>query len=447
MLARVILVLLGCSTVVMAADPALARREFARSVLAKSRGESAQAASFEEAARMADPTSMLLVTRSAKRALHDGDMKKASTLYRELAQACPDSIRAQLLYADFLRAQGKDDDFALSLALTTLEKIQTQHPADPTILERMLRIFEQQGKREKSEALYQEYMKNPAADPAVAEMFTRILHDSDDMKSRADLDRLYREQSAQQPTNPEVARAASDHFRKVGAMEEAIAILTAHTTAVPSSLDLRVRLGIFQLAADQAKAGEKTLLAVLEIAPTQFLAHQALAKLYTKLQKPDLARKHRSELLKIRGGEVGEFRELGQELLDVGEVQQARILLEKAIFYYPETISLAYLVAIATHLDPTQKGKAAELFRAAEKLEKTPQQNPYFLRMTAEAYWADQKPALAEEKIRQAIKLYPAASKKESAEALRMLASWWQQQDKNVEAAKALLQRAEMLER
>lgn len=447
MLMRATIIFFGISALLRAEDFGLARREFAQSVLAKSRGDLAQSVVHEEAARAAHPTAMLLVTRAAKRALQQGDVKQASALYRELAHARPNSLRAQFLYADFLREQGSEDDFALRLAIETLEKARTSYPAEPEIFERLLRIYEQQGKREKSQALYQDYLKLPQADPTVAEMFARILHDSDDAQSRAQLDRMYREKMKLEPENPTVARAASEHFRKTERLEEAIEMLLLHVKAAPSSLELRVRLGVLQLSAEKSEAGEKTLLDVLDIAPTQFLAHQALAKLYGKQQKPELARKHRAELLKIRGGEAEEFAALGKELLDAVENQAARILLEKAVFSYPKDGDLAYLLAIATHADPAQTAQAPALFRQAEKLFKEPSTNPYYLRTAAESYWANQSPEEAEKQLRQAIKLYPATAKKESATALRLLASWWQQQGKNAEAAKALLQRAEMLER
>jgi hypothetical protein len=66
---------------------------------------------------------------------------------------------------------------------------------------------------------------------------------------------------------------------------------------------------------------------------------------------------------------------------------------------------------------------------------------------SAEAYWNAGKAELAESALRQAIKLYAPEQKKDSAAAMRLLASWWQQQNKNVEAAKALIQRAEMMEK
>ncbi len=444
---RFVCIAIGSCALLAAQDTALARREFAQAVLAGQRGDAEAKAKHEEAARIAHPTAILLVDRAARRAIKDDDIKTASTLYRTLAENRADSLHAQFLYVDFLRAQSKEDDFALNLAVDKLESLQKELPSDPQVLERLLRLYEQQGLRPKSEALYQAYLKLPQPDPAVAEMFTRILRDQDDAQSREQLDRMYRQRMEETPEDPNLARAASEHFRKTSRVPEAIALLQTHVKAAPSSLDMRVRLGILLLADKKTAEGEAALVAALAIDPTLFVAHQSLAKLYGQQEKPDLARKHRSEMLKLRGGDATEFRDVGQEFLKANDAKSARILFEKACFDYPKDVDLLYLRAVATHLDAEESAKAPALFDEAEKLAKEPTRNPLYLRNAAESFWTAKQTDKAEARLRDAIKAYPAAEKKESAAAIRLLASWWQQQNKNADAAKALLQRAEMLEK
>ena len=444
---RIVSIWIGMSALLVAQDSALARREFAQAVLAGQRGDAEGKAKHEEAARIAHPSAILLVDRSARRAIKADDVKTASTLYRTLAEDRPESLRAQFLYVDFLRAQSKDDDFALRLAVEKLEALQKTRATDPEVLERLLRLYEQQGQRPKSEALYQDYLKQPNAEPTVAEMFSRILRDQDDAQSQEQLDRMYRQRMEETPEDRGLAHAASEHFRKTKRVPEAIKLLQAHTKADPSSLELRVRLGILLLADKQEKEGETTLLDVLAIDPTLFVAHQTLAKHYGKQEKPDLARKHRSEMLKLRGGDATEFRDVGQEFLKAKDAKSARILLEKACFEYPKDVDLLYLCAVATHLDAEETAKAPALFDAAEKLAKEPTRNPLYLRHAAESYWAAKQTDKAESRLRDAAKAYPATENKERAAAMRLLASWWQQQNKNADAAKALIDRAETLEK
>jgi predicted Zn-dependent protease len=251
----------------------------------------------------------------------------------------------------------------------------------------------------------------------------------------------------QTPEDVSLARAASEHFRKTNRLPEAIEILQKHIKAKPSSIDLRVRLGVLLLAHDQEKEGESTLLAVLKIDPSHYIAHQSLAKLYLKQNKKDLVLIHRSEMLKLRGGDADEFREVSEDFLQAKETKAARILLEKACFDFPKNSELAYLRAVATHLDAEKTDQASALFDEAEKLAKEPTKNPLYLRHAAESYWNAKQTDKAENLLRSAIKAYPSSAKKESATAIRLLASWWQQLDKNHDAAQALLQRAEMLEK
>lgn len=444
---RWISIAIASSGILCAQDTALARREYAQAVLAGLRGDAEGKARHEEAARIAHPTALLLADRAARRAIKAGDIKTASTLYRTLAQDRQDSLQAQFLYTDFLRSQSAEDDFALRLAVEKLEELRKKQPTHPEILERLLRLYEQQMQREKSEALYQDYLKHAQADPAVAEMFSRILRDQDDAQSQEQLDKMYRQRIEETPGDPNLARAASEHFRKTKRLPEAIALLQKHVKAAPSSLDMRVRLGILLLANKQDAEGEAALLAALAIDPSLYVAHQSLAKLYGQQQKPEQARKHRSEMLKLRGGDASEFLEVSQEYLNAKDAKAARILLEKACFDYPKDVDLLYLRAVATHLDAGEAAKAPALFDEAEKLAKAPTRNPLYLRYAAESYWTAKQTEKAESRLRDAIKAYPATQKKESAAAIRLLASWWQQQNKNPDAAKALLQRAEMLEK
>lgn len=444
---RWISIAIASSGILCAQDTALARREYAQAVLAGLRGDAEGKARHEEAARIAHPTALLLADRAARRAIKAGDIKTASTLYRTLAQDRQDSLPAQFLYTDFLRSQSAEDDFALRLAVEKLEELRKKQPTHPEILERLLRLYEQQMQREKSEALYQDYLKHAEADPAVAEMFSRILRDQDDAQSQEQLDKMYRQRIEETPGDPNLARAASEHFRKTKRLPEAIALLQKHVKAAPSSLDMRVRLGILLLANKQEAEGEAALLASLAIDPSLYVAHQSLAKLYGQQQKPEQARKHRSEMLKLRGGDASEFLEVSQEYLNAKDAKAARILLEKACFDYPKDVDLLYLRAVATHLDAGESAKAPALFDEAEKLAKAPTRNPLYLRHAAESYWTAKQTEKAESRLRDAIKAYPATQKKESAAAIRLLASWWQQQNKNPDAAKALLQRAEMLEK
>ena len=156
---------------------------------------------------------------------------------------------------------------------------------------------------------------------------------------------------------------------------------------------------------------------------------------------------HRADALKIGGGEASDFQKLADEWMNEGENKRARILLEKSCYYYPKDQQLAWQLAVATHRDPETAAKALELFRKAEAMNPEPIKNPDYLSEAAAAFWLAKDTVRAETMLRQAIKLYPATEKKESATAMRRLASWWQEQGKNEQAAQALIQRADMLDK
>ena len=277
----------------------------------------------------------------------------------------------------------------------------------------------------------------------------RTLFPKDDLKAQARVDELLKGACEREPRNPVLARAASEHFRTTGRLPEAVEMLAKHVEAVPSSLDLRTRLGILQLAADREKEGEQTLLEVVAIDNNQGLAHQSLAKLYRKQERAKEAREHGAQALKVRGGDVSAFIELADEFLAADLPRDARLLLEKAMFYHPSDAEVAVKLAVASRRDPESREQASRLFREAESLstEKDgPASDPVFLTEFAECLLEAKQTKAAEDRLRTAIRTYPPDQKKETAIALRRLAAIWQSEKRNEEGAKSLLQRANALD-
>jgi tetratricopeptide (TPR) repeat protein len=211
---------------------------------------------------------------------------------------------------------------------------------------------------------------------------------------------------------------------------------------------MRVRLGILLLDDQQNESGEKELLEVLRTDAEKHVAHQALAKYYDKKNNAAVARHHRTEVLRIRGGDEEEFMALAQEWLTAKDPTKATALLEQACKEFTESQELAWLLAISVHENPQGQKKAAELFRKASAINpKEPCKNPQHLTAAAEAFWANGDQEEAERTLRSAITLYPRDNKTDAPRALRKLASWWQTQGTNEQAAKALLERAAALEK
>lgn len=431
--------------------------DFALGILAEQRGDAVGAAAAIEKARVADPTAFPLVTRMAGIHRRAGDIEAASTLYRELAKAEPDRPEVQIAYADFLREVSPDDDFAAKIARETLEKTAERFPDWLGIDQRLFRIYETLGLRDRSTAVFEKLAGRESEAAALAAVdMARTLFPKDDPASRTRVDEILKRALAASPENPVLARTASEHFRTTARLPEAVEMLAIHVAADPTSLELRTRLGILQLAAERPAEGEKTLLEVVAIDPRQALAHQSLAKLYRKQERAIAALPHAAEALKIRGGDPSEFAALADEFLAVDRAREARLLLEKAVFFNPSNPELAVKLAVATRRDPETRERASRLFREAETLAgtkgpvkdpaKDPVKDPVFLSEFAESLLESGQTPAAEERLRAAIKAFPPDKKKEVAAAYRRLAGIWEAEKRNAEAAKALLQRADSLD-
>lgn len=423
------------------------RVEFAFGVLEEQRGIDTAPDHFEKA-RLADPLALPLVRRAVNQRLETGDRAAAVKLFRDLATARQDDLKVQLLFADFLTQQGKGDSLATKLATEALENALKKHPGDPQIIQRLHPIYQTADRSSDAAALLDQLEPD---DPGSTMLYASLVRstikvDEDEMREK--LDQHYLSATTAHPEEATLARAASEYFRESGRMDQAIPLLEKHVAAAPASLALRTRLGVLYFASNQDDKGVATLNEVLEISPQQALAHQALAKFYRTHDKPEPARHHSGELLKIRGGSAEEFIKLADEWLAADDARQARLLLERAVFQYPDRFDLLEKLAIATRRDPETQENAARLFREAEAVKpETVKNGPAFLIESAETLIAQGQSKAAEERLRTAIKSYPPEAKKETATALRRLAQLWESENRNTEAAKSLRQRADALDR
>lgn len=424
------------------------RLDFAFGVLAESRGQDAEAGRLFEAARQADPTALPLVRRAVGARLEEGNRSAAVKLYRDLAIARPDALGIQLAYADFLQENGRGDSMAMKLAAETLDAALAKNPGNPEVVRRLFQLASSAGNKTRQRTLLEML---PVDDPAATALFASLaksMSDATDADALAELDRRFLESFEAHPGDPGLARAASDHFRNTKRPDRAIEILQHHINIAPSSLDLRTRLGVLYFTAKRDTEGESTLLEVLAIHPRQALAHQSLAKFYRLRDKPEPARFHAGELLKIRGGSPTDFLNLADEWLVAENPREARLLLERAVFEHPDNPKLADKLAIATRRDPETRDQAARLFREAEAAQPADKKStPEFLIESAEALISEGQSKAAEERLRSAIKAFPPEAKKETATALRRLAQLWETENRNAEAARALRQRADTLDR
>ena len=440
----------ACSMLALSLAPtgrAEPKRHFACGVLEAIRGN--DPAPWFERAHGEAPDAWPLVRRVAARKYRDGHLAVASNLYREFVANHPNHLTARMTYADFLRESSPEDDFAAKLASRALEDGLKQHPHHLGLIRRLFLSYEQRGLRERSMALFKKVLATPRADHTIAAAsMAQTLFAADDQDARNQIDQIYLSAIAVNPNDAQLARAASEHFRTTNRLPEAIDMLVRHTKANPSSLDLRVRLGILQFAAERPEEAIKTLTQVLDIHPEHALAHQTLAKYYRRQNSPEKARPHAVARLEIRGGEAGKFVQLAAEMLAAEQTRDARLLLEKGLFYHPENAELAVTLAMACQRDPSYRGDLIQRFREAEALSSPDDlaRQPEFQRAFAEALLIDKQKDAAEQRLRAAIKAFPADAKQETANALRRLADLWLADGRNQSAARALQTRADRLD-
>ncbi|MFT4175523.1 MAG: hypothetical protein QM627_02600 [Luteolibacter sp.] len=419
------------------------RRDYAFGVWERLNGRESQAAESFEKARKADPTAWTLARLGIDRRLAQKDVPGALKLYRELAEKRRAELSIQLSFADFLLNLGPRFQ---AERVKFLEATAKRWPGDPQLVQRLFSAMLDQGEMEKARRVLETMAETPAAAPVYAAL-SRTAYPSDDAAASRRVADRYATAVSAEPKQAGLARAASDYFRDRGDSARAIRMLELHTGALPSSLDLRVRLGILYFSVRENAKGEAALQDVLKIDPGHAQAHQALTRFYRQTNQPALARRHAAEVLKRRGGSMGDFLQLSEEFLAANEPREARLLLEKAVFDVPGNFELLSQLAIATRRDGTARDLAANAIRDAEAaLPRGRKFSPEFLVESAEISLAEGRSEEAEQRLRDAIRAYPADAKPQTAAALRRLAGIWESQNRNTEAARSLRQRADLLD-
>ncbi|QTN30990.1 tetratricopeptide repeat protein [Akkermansiaceae bacterium] len=422
--------------------------DFSYGVLEELRGKEDLAGEYYEKAYAADPTAMHLVRMIAEKRLAEGDRAAAFGIFQDAVGARPDEPMIRIEFGDFLGRIGKGDSIAEGKRREAYQQALAAMPGDHLPIERLIR----QERELSNDNSAREYLERLRLDTPEAVRYyvatTKSLYDSKDKGARARIEKCFADAAENHPEWSSISRAASDHFREAGDMGKAISILRKHVAAVPSSLDLKIRLGILLLSEKEIGEGIAILKEVLEAHPGKSLAHESLAKQYRLQGKHEEARSHAAELLKIRGGTPDEFLELADELIADGEFRAARLLLEKAVFDRPEDAALMMKLAMASSRDPETKDKSARLFREAEAMLANPaDMSPAFLLESARELVAQGQAKAAEERLRNAIRNFPKEAKNETAAAMRALADLWISEGRNTDAAKALISRAEALEK
>jgi tetratricopeptide (TPR) repeat protein len=422
--------------------------DFSYGILESQRCNESGASKYFESAYEADPLAMPLVRRMVEIKMESEDKIGAIGIYEKVMAGRPDHVGVRIEYGDFLERIGRGDGLADRKREAAYLEVLEAMPGQVLPIERLIRFAREKGDDDRARELLEklEMDSQQAVNYYIAT--TKSLYEAKDEDAQKRITDHFQKTMEDHPEWAGIARSASEYFLEAGNVKEAIRMLEIHTTAIPSSLDLRIRKGILHFVAKEDEAGVKALKEVLVIHPRKALAHESLAKFYRKKDQIDEALYHSAELLKIRGGAPEEFEQLAVELLAAGKNREARLLLEKAVFNHPDNARLMTQLAVAAVRDPESKDSALRLFREAENMMSNPSQmDPNFLLEFSQELVVQGQIKAAEERLRSAIKTFPKTATKETAAALRALAGIWNAEGRNADAARALVSRAEALEK
>lgn len=384
------------------------------------------------------------------------DIPAAASTLRTFATNNRQHLPSQLYYSSFLRQHARHDQIASQASRETLELANKNFPHSHNVFGPLINLYEDLEHRDHSLRILNEQLNAANNDPhhwLALIPIIKTLYPADDPQYSAHLNQAMSKVAEHGLHRADIARRVSEFHRENRRMEQAINVLQKHLQLSPSSHSLRTRLGLLHLSNKDEAQGEKDLLDVIVIDPDQSLAHSSLAKLYLKHDKPLLALHHRAEVLRINGGAPSEGIALANQYLDLQKPHEARLLLEKFRFHHPDSPGIHARLAIATLRDGMTP-EAARLFRQAEALasESSDEEDQKYLDADFQIDFAKtlieagDLPS-AETRLRQAAQgLNLDTEPQKYARAVTALAKLWNDQKKNEAPAKALLQRALLLD-
>jgi len=396
-----------------------------------------------------NPSSLYLLQKRVDQHRSKGDLKAASQLFRHYLEQHPDNTLAALAYIQFLRSSSPHDSLAQKQAIETSQNILKRDPDHEIATLELLSLYEESSQPDKAMKVFETLKSKGNLPFSQAHRLIRSLAPRGEVDTL--LNALADEASQKTQTHPNEAYKLSEHYRAARQLDRARSILEAHCEATPSSLKMKIRLGILHFIAEEEEKAISVLKNVIEIDPRQSKAHRMLSKHYLKTDQLTLALPHRHAVLAHSGGTAEEFAAVADAYAKNGQTELSLALLRDARFYHPQSVPAAMALAQGL-MNNGQASQANRLYREAEVLAKDsiyPEdealldstfQLDFAKTLVESGAYTD-----AESRLRLALKSFTPEQNQESADALTLLAKLWIDQDKNISAAKSLLRRAQQL--
>ena len=132
-----------------------------------------------------------------------------------------------------------------------------------------------------------------------------------------------------------VQEAAADGFAALRQSARALPLYSRAVQLAPGRLEARRKLGQCQRLAGDMAGARRTFTALLEINPADAVAHRALAAMDEADGNTKEALRHRTELLRLEGGEPDDYRKLIERLMAASLTAEARLTAERGRHHHP----------------------------------------------------------------------------------------------------------------
>ncbi len=407
------------------------------------------------AAAKGDPGNTELAAHTADLALSYQGRDAAVQVLQDCIKFSPADSRTYINLARFYATYPGDDPFAPDQATKVLNDALAKLPASAPLYREAVIMHLTRNLRDDAIKVMEQAMKQPVTAPdywleigRTAQQVWPLSHPEKRQEHRNKVNPFFEKALKNAaPAREDVRLAVSQYYVLSNQLDRATEV-AEESVRLNHSLEARKLLVRLYQTLDREPAAVSELELILKESPADVEDRRLLVNLYERNEDFTKAVSHAEVLIQTAGGSAEDYMSLGILLLRSGKTEKAVQLSQRTLVLFPNNPRFTFQAALAQR----SLRRLDDALRLYEKTENLAQSgSPDLLNDGFYQSWADTLQAAeqfdeAAKKYQRSIDLTPEGDPKRAAVVLNNLGYMWLEQQKNIDKAGELIQKANELE-
>ncbi len=407
------------------------------------------------AATRGDPGNSELAAHTADLALNYQGRDAAMQILQDCIKASPADSRTYINLARFCATYPGDDPFAPDLATKVLAEALAKLPTSAALYREAVMMHLTRNLREDAVKVMEQALKQPVTSPdywlengRTAQQVWPLSH-PDKRQEHCDRVNAFFEKALKNAASnrEDVRLAVAQYYVLSNQLERGTEVAEA-SVQINHSLEARKLLVRLYQTLDREPAAINELEQILKEQPADVESRRLLVSFYERREDFTKAVAHAETLIQTAGGTAEDYMSLGILLLRSGKTEKAAQFSQRTLALFPNNPRFTFQAALAQR-SLRRLDDALLLYEKTENLAQA--SSPDLLNDGFYQSWADTLQAAeqfdeAAKKYQRSIDLTPEGDPKRAAVVLNNLGYMWLEQNKNLDKAGELIQKANELE-